>query len=495
MKSFSIAKILCSISVFLFLTGQIFSQSDYEKMFKNTRELSKKALMEAGNIFAEKDFEKGTDLLADAEKLLKKNGTPEEIQQNLSSAMDYLNKSIEKAKTLNASFADLMKTRQLAINVEAYNNAVKLWEKGEDNFLIAVEDYNDKDMEGYQKYVKNAEANYKDAELACMKGRYLNGLNASIAQAEDKDLEEYAPVTLKKSKQLAQDIETVLIANRYDTLKARSDMNLAMYELDHGLYLEDLFIKMKENKKTMEDLVLSWEEPLTKIASEFKIPSSFDKGYDEITSKIIFNINDRRAKLDKALKDNQKLSSELDDLKKSKDELNMYLEEFKTKYAQLENENLQYKAQSEELDKKNQIIDTVSKLFLKDEAEIIRNGNLIIIRLIGIDFPGNKSTLDPKYYDLLGKVQETIKLFPNGTTVIECHTDGQGAFQKNFDLSQARANSIFEYLLSNMGAEASRITAVGLGSTKPIANNLSEEGRAKNRRIDIVIDPHFSWTK
>ena len=495
MKRFSKISILNTLIVIFFFTIQIFSQSDSEKMFKTARELSKKALAEAANIFAEKDFEKGTDLLTDAENLLKKNGKTEEIQQNLSSAIDLFNKSIETTKTLNTSFTDLIKIRQLAFNVEAYNNATKIWKKGEENFLSAVENYNDKDMEGYQKYVKAAEADYKDAELVGIKGKFLNDINASIAQAEDKDLNKYAPVTLKKSKQFAQDIETTLSANRYDTLKARNNLNQAMYELNHGLYLQDLFMKMKENGKTMEDLVLSWEEPLTKIAVEFKIQSSFDKGYDEITSQIIFNINDRLTKFDKALKDNQKLSSELDDLKKSIEELNKSVEEYKTKFAQLENENLKYKAQSQELDKSNQIIETASKLFLPSEAEIIRNGDLIIIRLINIVFPVNKATLEPKYYDLFARVQKAIQLFPNGTTTIEGHTDGQGDFQKNLNISQARANAVFQYLLSSMGVEANRITAVGLGGTKPIANNLSEEGRVKNRRIEIVINPHFSVTK
>ncbi|MCX6173231.1 MAG: OmpA family protein [Ignavibacteriales bacterium] len=495
MKRFSTVKTLYSITVFFFLTNQIFSQSDSAIMFKTARELSKKALVAAANIFANADFEKGTELLTDAEKLLKKNGKPEEIQQNLTTAIDLFNKSIETTKTLNTSFTDLMKIRQLAFNVEAYNNATKLCKEGEENFLSAVEDYNDKDMEGYQKYVKAAETNYKDAELVSIKGKFLNDLNASITQAEDKDLNKYAPVTLKKSKQFAQDIESILNANRYDTLKARNNLDQATYELKHGLYLQDLFMKMKEKDKNMEDLILSWEEPLTKIAAEFKIQPSFDQGYDEITSQIIFNINDRLTKLDKALKDNQKLSSERDDLKKTIEELNKLVEEYKTKFAQLENENLKYKTQSQELDMSNQIIENASKLFLPSEAEIIRNGDLIIIRLINIVFPVNKATLEPKYYDLFGKVQKAIQLFPNGTTVIEGHTDGQGDFQKNLDLSQARANAIFQYLLSSMGAEANRITAVGLGGTKPIANNLSEEGRVKNRRIEIVINPHFSVTK
>ncbi len=516
MKRFSTTTTLFFSIVFCFFTIQIFSQSDSEKMFKNTRDLSLKALATAANIFAEKDFEKGTDLLADAEKLLRKTGKPEEIQQNLSSAIDFFNKSIETTKTLNNSYTDLMKIRQLAFNVEAYNNAQKLWKEGEENFLSAVNDYNDKDMEGYQKYAKAAETNYKDAELVGVKGKFLNDLNASIAQAEDKGLNKYAPLTLKKSKQLTQDIETILNANRYDTLKARNNLTQAKYELDHGLYLQDLFMKMKEKDKTMEDLVLSWEEPLTKIASEYKIPSSFDKGYDEITSQIIFNTNDRIVKLDQALKENQKLSVERDDLKtrlteaevqnkklnmdnesfkKSIEGLNKSVEEYKTKFAQLENESLRYKTQSQELEKSNQIIETASKLFLPSEAEIIRNGDLLIIRLVNIAFPANKATLEPQYYNLLAKVQKAIQLFPSGTTVIEGHTDGQGDFQKNLDLSQARANAIFQYLLSSMGAEANKITAVGLGGTKPIANNSSEEGRAKNRRIEIVVNPHFPVTK
>jgi len=522
MKRFSTITILYSLMAFFF-TIQIFSQSDSEKIFKNSRDLSKKAFAMAANIFAQEDFEKGTDLLADAEKLLKKNGKPEEIQQNLTTAIDLFNKSIETTKTLNTSFSDLMKIRQLAFNVDAYTNAPKLWKEGEENFSSAVEDYNDKDMQGFQKYAKAAETNYRDAELVGVKGKFLNDLNASIIQAEDKDLNKYAPVTLKKSKQFVQDIETILDANRYDTLKARNNLNQAMYELRHGLYFQDLFTKMKEKDKTMEDLVLSWEEPLTKIAAEFKIQSLFDKGYDEVTSQIITNINEGLAKLDNALKDNQKLSSEQEDLKKSIqdyktkladaetqnkklnvdneslkksiEELNKSVEDYKTRFAQLENESLRYKMQSQELERNNQIIEKASNLFLPSEAEVIRSGDLIIIRLVNIVFPSNKATLEPQYYNLFAKVQKAIQLFSNGTTVIEGHTDGQGDFQKNLDLSQLRANAIFQYLMSSMGAEANRITAVGLGGTKPIANNSSEEGRAKNRRIEIVINPHFPATK
>ncbi len=495
MKKFLIIVLLYAPIILLSLNVAALSQSDTEKMFKTARELNNKALATAVNIFAEKEYEKGTDLLEDAEALLKKSGKPEEIQQYLSSAIDIFNKSIEAARTLSASFSDIMKIRQLAFQAEAYNKASKLWEKGEDNFLSAVEDFNDKDMEGYQKYLKAAETDYKDAELVGIKGKFLNDLSASIALAEDKDLNKYAPETLKKSKQLAQEIESVLNLNRYDTLKAGATLKMAMYELNHGLFLQNLFVKMKENGKTMEDLVLLWEEPLIKIGTEYKIQPSFDKGYEEITSQIISKINDGFKKLDKAQNENQKLSLELDGLKKNIEELNKLVENYKTKCAQLESENLKYKTKELELEKNNQMIDSVAKLFMPTEAEVIRNGDIVIIRLISIAFPANASTIDPKYNELLTKIQKAIQLFPNGTAVIEAHTDGQGDIQKSLDLSQARANAILQYLLSNMGAETNSITAVGLGGTKPIANNLIEEGRIKNRRIEIIINPHFSVTK
>jgi len=523
MKRFSTLTVIFSLAVYFLLSIQTFSQSESEKMFKTARELNKKALEIAANVFAEKDFEKGTDFLTDAESMLKKNGTTEEIQQYLTSAIESFNKSIETTKTLNTSFTDLMKIRILAFNVEAYINAQKFWEDGEKSFANAIEDYNDKDMEGFQKYSKEAEKNYKDAELVGVKGKFLNDLNASITQAEDKDLNKYAPTTLKKAKQLAQDIEIILSANRYDTLKARNNLNQARYELNHGLYLQDLFTKMKEKDKTMEDLVLSWEEPLVKIGSEYKIQPSFDKGYDEITTQIISNVNEGRAKLDKAVKENQSLTVEIDNAKKtiqdyktklgdaesqnkkliadlesskkSLDDLNKALEDYKSKFAKLEGESLKYKTQSEELERNNQLIETATKLFTPSEAEVFRNGDLLVIRLVTIIFSTNKTALEPQYYNLLAKVQKAIQLFPTGTTVIEGHTDGQGDFQKNLDLSQARANAIFQYLLATMGADANRITAVGVGGTKPIANNNTEEGRAKNRRIEIVINPHFQTTK
>ncbi len=73
---------------------------------------------------------------------------------------------------------------------------------------------------------------------------------------------------------------------------------------------------------------------------------------------------------------------------------------------------------------------------------------------------------------------------------MEGHTDAFGSDETNLMLSQERADAVRKYLLANM-RDLSRedVGAVGFGESRPVANNETAEGRAKNRRIDVVIRP------
>jgi outer membrane protein OmpA-like peptidoglycan-associated protein len=71
---------------------------------------------------------------------------------------------------------------------------------------------------------------------------------------------------------------------------------------------------------------------------------------------------------------------------------------------------------------------------------------------------------------------------------VEGHTDSQGVASYNQDLSQRRAQSVRDYLVSR-GIATDRITAQGFGLTRPIADNGSPEGRANNRRVEIIVLP------
>ncbi len=113
-----------------------------------------------------------------------------------------------------------------------------------------------------------------------------------------------------------------------------------------------------------------------------------------------------------------------------------------------------------------------------------------VITLSGsVLFASNKFALLPAAQVKLGEVAEALlKGDPESTFLVEGHTDSQGKADANNMLSVNRANSVRDYLVSH-GIAADRIAAEGRGSDRTIADNKSAEGRANNRRVEIVVKP------
>jgi outer membrane protein OmpA-like peptidoglycan-associated protein len=113
----------------------------------------------------------------------------------------------------------------------------------------------------------------------------------------------------------------------------------------------------------------------------------------------------------------------------------------------------------------------------------------MVITLSGsVLFETNKSALLPDATMKLNDVAEALtKGNPDANITIEGHTDSQGSRDHNMQLGQQRAESVKAQLVSH-GVAADRIKAVGVGPDRPIADNKSAEGRANNRRVEIIIE-------
>lgn len=103
-----------------------------------------------------------------------------------------------------------------------------------------------------------------------------------------------------------------------------------------------------------------------------------------------------------------------------------------------------------------------------------------------ISFATNSADIDSSSHDLLANLTDVAKLCTEADIEISGHTDSRGSDDYNLQLSQARASSVMNYLISN-GINANRLSAVGYGETQPIADNESAEGLAKNRRIEFNV--------
>jgi len=114
----------------------------------------------------------------------------------------------------------------------------------------------------------------------------------------------------------------------------------------------------------------------------------------------------------------------------------------------------------------------------------------MVITLSGaVLFTSGKSDLLPAAQLKLNDVAKAlIEQDPDSKMVVEGHTDSQGAAAANQELSQKRAQAVRDYLVSR-GIAGDRITAQGYGQTRPVGENNSPEGRANNRRVEIVVQP------
>jgi outer membrane protein OmpA-like peptidoglycan-associated protein len=117
---------------------------------------------------------------------------------------------------------------------------------------------------------------------------------------------------------------------------------------------------------------------------------------------------------------------------------------------------------------------------LKDEID--KTGHVAVY---GIHFETGKAAIQPDSEDTLKQVSSLLQQNPTLKLRVEGHTDNQGNPAANQLLSEKRAQAVVAWLVAH-GADAVQLKAQGLGQTKPVADNSTEDGRAKNRRVELV---------
>lgn len=122
-------------------------------------------------------------------------------------------------------------------------------------------------------------------------------------------------------------------------------------------------------------------------------------------------------------------------------------------------------------------------------VEVERQGNQIkLVMPESVTFATNSASLSGNAMDALNKAAETLVQYPDTTLTVAGHTDNTGSDAINEPLSKRRAQAVASYL-NQRGVATSRLSTIGYGSRQPVASNATAEGRAKNRRVEILINP------
>ncbi len=126
-----------------------------------------------------------------------------------------------------------------------------------------------------------------------------------------------------------------------------------------------------------------------------------------------------------------------------------------------------------------------TKVDSKGCAKVVKEARPAII-LKGVNFASDSAELSPRAKVILADVAKTLAQYEDIEIEVRGHTDNRNTFEYNMELSKNRAASVKTYLVEQ-GIDASRITTMGFGERKPIADNDTPEGMAKNRRVELKV--------
>ncbi len=288
----------------------------------------------------------------------------------------------------------------------------------------------------------------------------------------------YAPRTLDRAVSLAEAAAGRLADDRTDIETAT---NLAD-EAAATARLATRIVETARRKPTTEDLLLEQAGALWQLQEAAGIPQLADQAPATATTELAATIR-------RLASDNERLGTELEESRKFAAALEEEIRILDARLGGASAERKELVRQLEAQARKREQLLQAQGLFADDEATVFQQSDRIIARLTGLSFPSGSAQLGSDSDPLFARIATLITIWPDAVITVEGHTDARGSDRLNLRLSENRARTVMERLIRDNAALITRITSVGYGETRPIANNETAEGREQNRRIDLVIVP------
>lgn len=388
------------------------------------------------DVIAPKEFRRAQSWLNEAKDDMRTGQGQQEILDDIGYARAWLDKTKERVSERQAKIQGLLDARQVAIEAGARDFPREREKLGEldddlrdlaDDDTISTEDFN---------RLQNA---YFDVELNAIQDKALGTAQAKIAGARRDGARDNVPRTLRQAE--------LDLANAYNVVAAHR----------HS----------PEGYKDAVDKANASAELLVEVLSTSKVPGP------DLSEDVALKMVEQGRQL-------AAVKGQLTEEEKRRQQLSQNLD---ATGAQLT--EAQAAAQLEAA------LESARKEFDKNEADVYREGDKLLIRLKSMNFASGRSDLPQESLPVLAKVKGIAEELGPQNIVVEGHTDSTGSKQLNQALSQKRAQAVAQYL-ETTGLEAEKIQTVGRGFDEPITSNKTKSGRAQNRRVDVIITPSNS---
>lgn len=202
------------------------------------------------------------------------------------------------------------------------------------------------------------------------------------------------------------------------------------------------------------------------------------------------NLTQLNSKIDKLNSQNNQLGMQTENQQNQLNQSRLTVEQQQQRLLQLQGLVQQQRERSEQL--KNKMSEALKGYTEKDLTVVQKNGKVYVSLSENLLFPSGSAVVNKNGVEALSKLAAVLNLNNEVAVEIQGHTDSipiKGRYADNWDLSTGRANSIVRILVNNYKVDAARVIASGHSSYEPMESNSTAEGRAKNRRTEIILSP------
>ncbi|MCB2144997.1 MAG: OmpA family protein [Deltaproteobacteria bacterium] len=427
------------------------------------------------NVLAPGLFNDAQSAFMKAKQLLDKGAKLTDIQKYVAEGRASLKKAEEIAQVSRTILGETNNARDKALKAGA-DRLGEPYMDVEKQYLKLTKAIENDNLSYAQKNAAEVQASFRNVEIMAIKNNALGDVRKMMIEADKAKVQKIAPTAYNDALQALNDADAYIGKNPYQAETINQKAAHAEFMARRMMTISQESTKFKE--MSPEASALYVERLLARLGKTMNTGDLRDKDPEAQLSAMSVAVETMEQKNQSLAKDNLNYQSQIANLEQQLTGLQGYSREQEAAKRKLAAER-----------EFNEKFNKVQRFFRPDEAEVYKQGGQLVIRMRGIQFPVGQATLTPENYTLLSKVQQAIGTFGQPTVTIEGHTDSTGSAQVNQELSQKRAEAVKTYLVANKTLPASRIRATGYGPSRPLAPETTPEGRAMNRRIDVLITP------
>jgi outer membrane protein OmpA-like peptidoglycan-associated protein len=467
-------------------------------------------------VYAPKAFKEGLKKLRDAQTSVERGRKQSIVDGQAERAQEHFQNALKATEVARLTLSAYIPPRERARAAQAHELVPELYAEAEEQFVKATEKVESGDTKGGLREAEKAVVLFDTAELEAIRVDVLGPADSLLAEARKDEGEKFAPVTLNNARNARASADSALTYDRYNRDEAERHAGRAEYEARHASTIARTVRSIERNDQAWERVILLYESEMSRVGQTLeweRLP--FDRGPAPAADSLVAAMDKIKEFLNMCEEERRLVSDLLAaTLRKSGTELSVNdpkllaraLDEYVTNLVE-RNEELARRAATEEqrltelsethaqvtaaLEKRQEHEARLRKaraIINPSEGEVLLNttGDLVL-RLTGLSFASGKSDITDQHLPLLEKVSEILEMYPDNRIAIEGHTDAAGDEATNRQLSERRALAVMQYLRRQLQISADRMTSIGYGPDRPAAPNTTAEGRAKNRRIEVVI--------